>query len=205
MVSNSARRRARRRVAVLSAVAVSGVVAAMPVHSADPDDRDRPAENRDADQTRHCRDRRKPQFRSCLRHLRPEERRFDPEPAVGADRPEERLARAEFRRSAAVHDLGPDELLHRRQQEEQDPLHDPARSDARWRTEQAEHDVAAVHRFHRCAIGGDRAVLGTGRSLSADHRRHWRRSDQRRARYPHRQLCRLAERAVSADRSQSPL
>src|ERR1700720_305566 len=37
MVSNSARRRARRRAAVLSAVAVSGVVAAMPVYSADPD------------------------------------------------------------------------------------------------------------------------------------------------------------------------
>ena len=37
MVSNLARRRARRRVAVLSAVAVSGVAAAMPVHSADPD------------------------------------------------------------------------------------------------------------------------------------------------------------------------
>ncbi len=37
MVSNSARRRARRRVAVLSAVALSGVVAAMPVYSADPD------------------------------------------------------------------------------------------------------------------------------------------------------------------------
>src|ERR1700730_2623102 len=37
MISNSARRRARCRVAVLSAVAVSGVVAAMPVHSADPD------------------------------------------------------------------------------------------------------------------------------------------------------------------------
>jgi phospholipase C len=37
MVSNSARRRARRRAAVLSAVAVSGMVAAMPVYSADPD------------------------------------------------------------------------------------------------------------------------------------------------------------------------
>jgi phospholipase C len=37
MISNFARRRARRRVAVLSAVAVSGVAAAMPVHSADPD------------------------------------------------------------------------------------------------------------------------------------------------------------------------
>jgi phospholipase C len=37
MISNLARRRARRRVAVLSAVAVSGVAAAMPVHSADPD------------------------------------------------------------------------------------------------------------------------------------------------------------------------
>src|ERR1700757_4845815 len=37
MISNFARRRARRRVAVLSAVAVSGVPAAMPVHSADPD------------------------------------------------------------------------------------------------------------------------------------------------------------------------
>src|SRR5712671_1965031 len=37
MVSNLARPRARRRVAVLSAVAVSGVAAAMPVHSADPD------------------------------------------------------------------------------------------------------------------------------------------------------------------------
>jgi phospholipase C len=37
MISNSARRRARRRVAVLSAVAVSGAAAAMPVHSADPD------------------------------------------------------------------------------------------------------------------------------------------------------------------------
>src|SRR3984893_17096420 len=36
MVSNSARRRARRRAAVLSAVAVSGVVAAIPVYSADP-------------------------------------------------------------------------------------------------------------------------------------------------------------------------
>ena len=36
MISNFARRRARRRVAVLSAVAVGGVVAAMPVHSADP-------------------------------------------------------------------------------------------------------------------------------------------------------------------------
>jgi phospholipase C len=37
MISNSARRRARRRAALLSAVAVSGAVAAMPVHSADPD------------------------------------------------------------------------------------------------------------------------------------------------------------------------
>ena len=37
MISNSARRRARSRAAVLSAVAVSGVVAAMPVYSADPD------------------------------------------------------------------------------------------------------------------------------------------------------------------------
>src|SRR5436190_12866069 len=37
MVSHSARRRTRRRAAVLSAVAVSGAVAAMPVHSADPD------------------------------------------------------------------------------------------------------------------------------------------------------------------------
>jgi phospholipase C len=37
MISNFARRRARRRVAVLSAVAVSGVVAAVPVYSADPD------------------------------------------------------------------------------------------------------------------------------------------------------------------------
>src|SRR3984893_2674607 len=37
MVSNSGRRRARRRAALLSAVAVSGVVAAMPVYSADPD------------------------------------------------------------------------------------------------------------------------------------------------------------------------
>ncbi len=37
MVPNFARRRARRQVAVLSAVAVSGVVAAMPVYSADPD------------------------------------------------------------------------------------------------------------------------------------------------------------------------
>jgi phospholipase C len=36
MISNSARRRARRRVALLSAVAVSGAAAAMPVHSADP-------------------------------------------------------------------------------------------------------------------------------------------------------------------------
>ena len=36
MISNSARRRARRRAAVLSAVAVSGVVAAIPVYSADP-------------------------------------------------------------------------------------------------------------------------------------------------------------------------
>jgi phospholipase C len=36
MVSNSARWRARRRAAVLSAVAVSGVVAAIPVYSADP-------------------------------------------------------------------------------------------------------------------------------------------------------------------------
>jgi phospholipase C len=36
MISNSVRRRARRRAAVLSAVAVSGVVAAMPVYSADP-------------------------------------------------------------------------------------------------------------------------------------------------------------------------
>jgi phospholipase C len=37
MVSNSARRSARSRAAVLSAVAVSGVMAAMPVYSADPD------------------------------------------------------------------------------------------------------------------------------------------------------------------------
>ena len=37
MISNFARRRARRRVAVLSAVAVGAVMAAMPVHSADPD------------------------------------------------------------------------------------------------------------------------------------------------------------------------
>jgi phospholipase C len=37
MISNSARRRARRRVALLSAVAVSGATVAMPVHSADPD------------------------------------------------------------------------------------------------------------------------------------------------------------------------
>src|ERR1700739_371051 len=37
MILNFARRRARRRVAVLSAVAVSGVLGAMPVHSADPD------------------------------------------------------------------------------------------------------------------------------------------------------------------------
>jgi phospholipase C len=37
MVSNLARLRARRRVAVLSAVAVSAVAAAMPVHSTDPD------------------------------------------------------------------------------------------------------------------------------------------------------------------------
>jgi phospholipase C len=37
MVSTFARRRARRRVAVLSAVAVSGAMAAIPVHSADPD------------------------------------------------------------------------------------------------------------------------------------------------------------------------
>ena len=35
MVTNSARRRARRRVAVLSALAVDGVVAAVPAHSAD--------------------------------------------------------------------------------------------------------------------------------------------------------------------------
>jgi phospholipase C len=37
MVSTSARRRARRRIAVLSAVAVIGALVAMPVHSADPD------------------------------------------------------------------------------------------------------------------------------------------------------------------------
>jgi phospholipase C len=37
MISHSSRRRTRRRAAVLSAVAVSGAVAAMPVYSADPD------------------------------------------------------------------------------------------------------------------------------------------------------------------------
>src|SRR5260370_12650479 len=37
MIWNSVRRRARSRVVVLSALAVSGVTAAMPVYSADPD------------------------------------------------------------------------------------------------------------------------------------------------------------------------
>jgi phospholipase C len=116
MISNSARRRARSRAAVLSAVAVSGVAAAMPVYSADPDaatDQLKTAtpikhvivvigENRSFDHT----------YGTYV----PKSGDLDLESVVGGHRKSDRLTRAEFRRGEAVHDHGPDKLFHWRRQ-----------------------------------------------------------------------------------------
>src|SRR6202040_1893540 len=122
MVSNSARRRARRRAAVLSAVAVSGVVAAMPVYSADPDTA--------TDQLKTA---------TPIKHLIVvigENRSFDHVLGIYAPKSgdsilnllSERIVRGNGSpglnfAAAAVYHLGADELLHRCQQEEQDSLH----------------------------------------------------------------------------------
>ena len=108
------RRARRRRNAFLFAAALASVAATIPAHSADPD--------ATADQLPTA---------TPIKHVIvvigenrsfdhiygtyvPKSGEFDPEFAVGEYRRCRRLARAEFRRSEAVHDIGPDELFHRR-------------------------------------------------------------------------------------------
>ena len=82
--------------------------------------------------------------------------------------------------------------------------HAPA-ADLRRRAERTKRDVAAVPQQFSAPAGGDRTILGAGRSPAAHDRSNGRCRDERGSRYPDHELRRIAQWSIPVDRSKASL